>query len=393
MKYDFESIIDRRSTGSHKWEAMAKLKPDVGEGIVPLSVADMEFYNPPELIEGLKQHLDKTVLGYTGPTEEYFSSVCSWMERRHGFRPEPEWIVQTAGVVPALFKLVTTFTQEGDGIIIFSPVYYPFALAVEGSGRRLVRSSLGCTGLRYEIDFDDFTQKAADPNVKMCIFCSPHNPVGRVWTKEEVERVAVICRDNGVLLVSDEIHNDLIMKGYQHVSAGTLEKSLLNNTIICTAPSKTFNLAGMQSSNIIIADPLIRERMQTAQGYFSLNALGYKACQLAYDLCEDWLMELLKVIDDNKRTVEDFMKRELPVVVVYPLEGTYLQWWDLRGLGLEYHKMERFLVEKAELFTDDGSLFGEEGCGFFRVNLACPKKILSEALERLETALKSAGIV
>lgn len=389
MKYDFETVIDRSGTGSFKWNAMKEKKCDVGSHIVPLSVADMEFSNPPQLIEGLKQHLDNTILGYTGATDDYFASVISWMERRHGFSPRREWILQTPGVVPAINMIVRQYTNQGDGVIVFTPVYYPFFSAINDNRRTIVRSRLIRAGLRYDIDFDDFERKAQDKRNVMCIFCSPHNPIGRVWTAKEVERIAKICHDNGVLLVSDEIHNDLIMRGNEHVSVGTLCSELVENSIICTAPSKTFNLAGMQTSNIIIASQRLRQRMHNAQGYFSLSALGYKACQLAYNRCEDWLEELIDVIDQNKRMVEEYMAANIPSIKVYPLEGTYLQWWDMNGLGMDYRQMERFLIEKAELFLDEGSLFGEEGNGFVRINLACPKAVLLDALNRLQNALKT----
>lgn len=389
MKYDFETILDRSNVGALKWESMKRIRADVERGIVPLSVADMEFCNAPEIIEGLKAYLDSTVLGYTGPTDSYFNSVMSWMERRHGFKAEREWIIQTPGVVPALNKLVCVYTQPGDSILVCSPVYYPFYSAIEQNGRHIVKSPLKCENMRYEIDFEDFALKAADPAVKMCIFCSPHNPIGRVWTRQELERVARICLDNGVLLLCDEIHHDLILKGNVFTSAGTLSQELLDNTIICTAPSKTFNLAGMQTSNIIIPSAALRGKISGAQGYFSLNALGYKACELAYNRAEQWLEQLLEVLDENRRFVENFMRDNLPQIKVYPLEGTYLQWWDMRGLGLPYREMEKFLTDKASFFLDEGSLFGEEGNGFVRINLACPKRVLEAALDRLKAAVAS----
>ncbi|MDO4543846.1 MAG: MalY/PatB family protein [Clostridia bacterium] len=386
MKYDFESIIDRKNAGSFKWNAMKSACPEVEDGIVPLSVADMEFYNAPEIIEGLKEHLSHTVLGYTGPTDAYFDAVISWMERRHGFSPKREWIVQTPGIVPALHDIVKALTSPDDAVIVFPPVYYPFFSAVRDNGRKLIASPLVKTGLRYEIDFDDFEKKAKLKDASMCIFCSPHNPVGRVWTSDEVERVSRICRDNNLIFVCDEIHHDLILPDYKHVSAAVFSE-YLDNLVLCTAPSKTFNLAGMQTSNLIVPSKLLRERLQNAGGYFSLNALGYKACELAYNRCESWLDELMTVIDRNRLTVERHMAKHHPAVTVYPLEGTYLQWLDLSALGMPYRQMEKFLVEKARLFTDEGSLFGQEGNGFIRINLACPTSVIEAALERFTKAL------
>ncbi|MDO4564327.1 MAG: MalY/PatB family protein [Clostridia bacterium] len=387
MKYDFESLIDRNNTGSFKWNAMRKISPNAGGDIVPLSVADMEFYNPPELIEGLCDYLKSSVLGYTGPTDAYFDAVIAWMERRHHFLPRREWILQSPGVVPALHDIVNALTEPGDGVIVFTPVYYPFFSAVEQNGRTLLRSPLIRNGLRYEMDFDDFERKACAPGAKMCIICSPHNPVGRIWTRDELERLSGLCLDNGLILVSDEIHNDLILPGNRHVSAGTLSPEYLGNLVLCTAPSKTFNLAGMQTSNIIVPSAPLREKLNAAGGYFSLNALGYKACELAYNRCEPWLEELLEVLDSNRQLVESYMQSNHPEITVYPLQGTYLQWWDMRKLGLPYREMEKFLIEKAQLFTDEGSLFGEEGNGFVRVNLACPASVLNSALHRLTAAI------
>lgn len=393
MRYDFETVISRKGVGAFKWDAMERQNPNVGGNIVPLSVADMEFYNAPEIINGLKDYLSTNVLGYTGPTEDYFNSIISWMERRHGFSPKREWIVQTPGVVPALYDLVGALTKSDEAVLILSPVYYPFRGAAQRHGRTLVESSLLEVGLNYEIDFADFELKASDPRVTLCIFCSPHNPIGRVWTREELTRVAQICHDNGVVLVCDEIHHDLILPRYKHVSAGTLNKTLLDNTIICTAPSKTFNLAGMQTSNIIISSDELRKKVDDAGAYFSLNALGYKACQLAYDKCEAWLEQLMLVIDENRQLCEDFIAKNIPQIRVFPLQGTYLQWWDLNPLGMDYRVMEQFLVEKAQLYIDEGSLFGAEGNGYLRINLACPKTVLRAALERLNNSLSDLDIV
>ena len=389
MKYDFETVVNRKGTGSDKWDSMYDRIPNAGDGIVPLSVADMEFVNAPEIKEGLKEYIDSTVLGYTGPTENYFESVISWMERRHGFSPKKEWFVTTAGVVPALKEMVMRFTEPSDSVLMLTPVYYPFYSSVESNGRKIVGSELILDGTEYRIDFDDFAAKAARPEVTLMILCSPHNPIGRVWTKEELLKICDICLENHVFIISDEIHFDLIMPGFEHVSLGTFEEKYLNNCAICTAPSKTFNLAGLQTSNIFIPNDEYREKMTAARGYFSLNIFGYKACELAYGKCEKWLDELLLVLDENRKLVENFFAANLPEVRVHRLQGTYLMWVDFRAWGMSTEEQEKFMLERAQTALDEGYLFGEGGSGFERINIACPKKTLEAALWRIVNARKA----
>lgn len=387
MHYDFETLVRRNNTGSLKWNDMKNKNPNVEDCVVPLSVADMEWKNPPEIIEGLKEYLDQSIFGYTGATEAYYDSVTGWMEKRHGFSPKKEWIVETAGVVPGLSQMVAAFTKPGDAVLIMTPVYYPFRLSVENNKRTLVTSELIHTGSSYEINFADFEEKAAGEDVKLLILCSPHNPVGRIWTREELLRIAEICFNNHVFIISDEIHFDLILPGYHHVSMGTLEEKYVNNCAICTAPSKTFNLAGFQTSNHLIADKEMRDKLSAARGYHSLNMMGYKACEIAYTRCEAWLDELLLHLDANKRYVETFVAANLPEAKVCDLQGTYLQWLDFRGLGMDYRELEKFMQMEAQLFLDEGYIFGEGGRGFERINIACPLWVLKEAMERLLEAV------
>lgn len=386
MKYDFETLVNRRNTGSHKWEGMYEQIPNAGDDIVPLSVADMELKNPPAIIEGLKKYLDNIILGYTGETENYYKSVTSWMERRHGFSPKKEWFVMTAGVVPAIKEMVGAFTKDGDSVLMLTPVYYPFYSSVEANGRTVLGSELILEGTEYRIDFDDFAKKAARPETTLCILSSPHNPIGRIWTKEELLKLCEICLENNVFIISDEIHFDLIMPGFEHVSMGTFEEKYLNNCAICTAPSKTFNLAGLQTSNIFIANEEYRNKMTAARGYFSLNIFGYKACELAYDECEEWLDELLLFLDENRKFVEEFVAEKMPEVKVHRLQGTYLMWLDFRAWGMNEKELENFMVHKAEAIFDEGYVFGEGGIGFERINIACPKRVLEATLERIYKA-------
>lgn len=387
MKYDFKTYIDKRNTGSVKWQEMLKKCGEVPEGIVPLSVADMEFVTAPEIVEGLKEYLDTMNVGYTEATLSYYEAVNGWMETRHGWKIEREWIVTTPGVVLALGLAVRAFTQPGNGVIIMPPVYYPFRLVVEQQDRVLIENPIMERGGEFGIDFEDLEKKAADPNNKMLLLCSPHNPVGRVWTKEELGRVGEICEKHDVLVISDEIHNDLVMPGFAHTVFPQAVDT--ERWIVCTAPSKTFNLAGMQVSNIIIRNEELRKRFarcKFASGIIELNALGYRACELAYTKCGGWLDELICVLDANRVLSERFVAERLPLARVAQLEGTYLQWLDLRAYGLSCEELEQRMLD-AYLLFDEGYVFGMGGAGFERINIACPQGILQGAFERLEGAL------
>jgi aminotransferase/cystathionine beta-lyase len=403
--YDFTTIINRSGTGASKWDAMKAKNPLVPPDIVPLSVADMEFRMAPEITQGLKAYLEDLVLGYTVGGASYYDAVCGWMKTRHGWDIKDQWIVPTQGVVNAFFSAIKALTEPGDGVIILSPVYYPFYRAVERNGRRLVTSELiiephpgGKGPGRYVVNYPDLEAKARDPANKVLLFCSPHNPVGRVWEREELERIGRICLENKVTVISDEIHFDLILKGHTHHVFAALNEEFAANTITCTAPSKTFNLAGLHSSNIIISNPTLRgafrKTLEQNAGSIRLNVFGYKACEIAYTRCGAWLDELLQVLERNKTAVERFMAERIPAIKVFDLEGTYLQWWDCRGLGMDSAALEQCMTREALLFLDDGYLFGEGGNGYERINLACPRAVLEAALERLAEALsiKDPGI-
>lgn len=394
MKHDFTTKISREGQGSYKWLDMYQKKSDVSEGVVPLSVADMEFKHPKVLLEGLKDYLDVVTLGYTYGNEDFQSAVVDWMKRRRNFDIKPEWIVNTAGVVPAFFNAIRTFSKEGDGIVVMSPVYYPFYNAIKLQNREIVDCPLIDNDGHYEIDYDNFDKITSDPKNKVLLFCSPHNPVGRVWKREELEKLAEIIKKNKVFLLSDEIHFDLIMPGYEHTVFQTIDDDIADNMITFTAPSKTFNLAGMGVSNIIIKNKELREKFQ--QGLLDIAAnphtdLGYKACEIAYNKCEDWLDELLQVIDENQRYMKEFFEKNYPKIKCPLIEGTYLQWVDFRELGMTPEELEKFMINEAELFLDEGYIFGENGKGYERFNLAAPKSVIEESLERLDAALKKIG--
>ncbi len=390
-QYDFETVIKRHGTGSGKWDEMTKYQR-VGEDVIPFSVADMEFKNPPEILDGLKRFIDNSVLGYAQPTEAYNIAVKNWMLRRHGWVIDTEWIKGAPGVINAFFTAVKAFTREGEGVMLMTPVYYPMYFAIYRNNRTLVNNRLVIKDGRYEIDFDDFEQKAKDPNTKLLILCSPHNPIGRVWTRDELIKIGRICVDNNVLVVSDEIHNDLIMPGHRHTVFASICDEFAQNSIICTAPSKSFNIAGLQTANIIIPNRKIRDRywaeVCTTDGNPKCNILGLEACRLAYESCEEWLRQVIEIIDTNRRLVTEFLNREFPQIRVFELEGTYLLWMDFNGLGIECKELARILKEEAFLFFDDGYIFGEQGAGFERWNLACPTKYIHAGLKRLKSVLE-----
>lgn len=391
MSYDFTTLLSRKGTGSSKWEQMYGWNPKVAENVVPFSVADMEIKTAPEIIEGLKEYLDTAVLGYTKAYPAFINSVISWMERRHNYKVEKEWIVNTPGVVNAFYAAVNAFTEPGEGVIIFKPVYYPFSMAIEKNERTLVNCPLKEEEGYYTIDFEKFEEAAKDSKNKLLIFCNPHNPVGRVWKWEELEKVAKIAVKYNLIVVSDEIWADLIMPGYKHIVMGRVCKELEERLITCTAPSKTFNLAGLATSSIIIKNKEIREKYaETLQVMrsASVNILGFKACEIAYNKCENWLEELIQVLDTNQKLVKEFFDNKFPKIKARLIEGTYLQWIDFKDLGLSDSELEEFMHMDAEFFTDEGYVFGKEGSGYERINLAAPTWVIKEGLERLGKALE-----
>lgn len=386
MKYDFTSIPDRSGFGAAKWNRAKNSSVEY----VPLSVADMEFPTAKPIVNALKKLADEAILGYTDPTEEYFDAVIGWMKRRHDFEVKKEWILQTPGIINALSMLIEASTAPGDGVIIMSPVYYPFDMTVLATSRHIVYCPLINNDGKYEIDYTEFEKKAKNPKNTAVLFCNPHNPIGKVWSREELEKVADICCENGVFIIDDEIHNDLIMPGCTHTVMANVSEKAKNNIAVCTAPSKTFNLAGMQCSNIIIPNDKIRARAIACNWMnmqMHLNIFAYAACTAAYNECEDWLEELISVIADNAKCVEDFMAENFPEIKVYPLEGTYLQWLDMRALGMTHVEMKEML-EGANIYLDNGEMFGPYARGFQRINLACARETLEKMLVRFKKAVE-----
>lgn len=388
MKYDFTSIPDRSRFGSAKWE----IAKNASTEFVPLSVADMEFPTAKPIVEDIKKLAEEAILGYTNPTSEYYDAVISWMKRRHDFEIKKEWLLQTPGIINALSMLIETVTAPGDGVIVMPPVYYPFDMTIIATGRRSVFCPLINNGGRYEIDYALLEEKAKEHKNTAILFCNPHNPVGRVWSREELEKTAEICCRNNVFIIDDEIHNDLIMPCCEHTVMANINEETKNNIAVCTAPSKTFNLAGVQCSNIIIpndeirAEAMIRNKMNMQM---HLNVFAYTICTSAYNKCEDWLDELIGVIAGNAKCVEDFMAENFPEIKVYPLEGTYLQWLDMRALGMTHLEL-REMLENANIYLDNGEMFGTLGRGFQRINLACAKSTIEKMLIRFKQAVENA---
>jgi cystathionine beta-lyase len=381
MDYDFDMIIDRRGPSSVKWDFAAEQgKPD---GLLPRWVADMDFPAPREVLSDLQKAVGHGIFGYTEAKQDYYDAVISWFSSRFGFSFSRDDVVKTPGVVFALALAVRAFTNAGDGVLIQPPVYYPFYEVIRGNGRNIVTSPLIYENGTYHIDFPDFERKIAGGNVKLFLLCSPHNPVGRVWTKAELIKIRDICDTYGVVVASDEIHGDFVWTGNEHTCFGTLS----DHAVVATAPSKTFNLPGLQAANIIVKDRNLRLRMKAEcdrSGYNQLNTMGLVACRSAYTHGAKWLSELKCYLEENIDFTLEFLSKRLPRVKLSRPEGTYLLWLDFSAYALSQEALDRRIINGAGLWLDSGTMFGAEGEGFQRMNLACAKAVLKDALERLE---------
>ena len=384
---DFDRIIDRRNTKSVKYDLAAK--KGMPEDVLPLWVADMDFRVSSYIQEAIARQVEHGVFGYSDTGEEYFEAVKGWMKRHHGWDVEADWLVKNPGVVFALSLAVKAFTEPGDSVLIQQPVYYPFKRVVEVNGRRTISNTLVYENNKYFMDFEDFEEKIIREKIKLFILCNPHNPVGRVWTEDELVRIGDICQKHHVIVVSDEIHGDFAFKGKHHVFAG-LKKEYGEFTVTCTAPSKTFNLAGLQLSNIFISNPELRRafrRQLDIVGYEEPNIMGMVACEAAYRDGDEWYEAMLEYVAGNIAFTREYVEKNIPGVTMAEHEGTYLVWLDFRQLGMTGEELEEMIVQRARLWLDGGAMFGESGTGFQRVNVACPRKILEEALERMKGAV------
>lgn len=385
--YDYTTILNRMDIGSVKWDEMKEYGVG-GEGIVPLSNAEMEFANAPEIREGLKQFVDSTVLSYFHPTQSFFDAVKGWFGRRHGLVMQDEDILPNHNIHVATSIVVAAFSDPGDGVLLMEPVWPGFFGGVEHQGRELISSNLINVNGRYEIDYDDFARKAADPKNKLLLFCSPHNPAGRVWTREELQRVADICCENNVLMIVDELHCDIVMPGYKHIPMATLSEQARQNSITFIGCSKAFNIAGLDTSAIIIYNEELRRKYIKTRNSWGLvrpNMLGVKAMEFALQKGEAWLEGAVAVIAQNAAYVENYIREHMPLITCTHLEGTYLMWLDMRRMNLDMHEMEVSLMRDAKLFMDDGFYFSDHGCGdgFERMNVAVPHQVIVDAMERM----------
>lgn len=391
MSYDFVTKVNRKNTGSGKWEQMYEWNPNVKEDVIPFSVADMELKTAPEIVDGLCSFLQNNVLGYTMSYPAFEKAVIDWMEKRHQYKVKREWIINTPGVVAAFAYAIRAFTQPGDGVVIMSPVYHPFQKTIVAADRRVADCPLFSDGGRYRMNLELFEQLTSGQENKVLLFCSPHNPVGRVWSRVELEALANICLKNNVLVISDEIHNDLVMPGYHHTVFASLSPQIEDRTITCTASSKSFNLAGVGMSNIFISNERMRLRFKNELQKNAIsqhNILAYKACEIAYTKGEAWLDALIELIDTNQHIVSAYFEEHYPLITARRIEGTYLQWIDFRALGMGDDELEYFMHRDAQMFFDEGYIFGEEGSGFERINLAAPTKVIEAGLKRLGKALE-----
>ncbi len=381
---DFDTVIDRKGTRSLKYDfAVRRGKP---ENVLPLWVADMDFQTSSYITEALEDMVKHGVFGYSESEEHYFEAVQNWMERHYNWHVKESWMTKTPGIVFALAMAVKAYTQENDAVLIQPPVYYPFKEVVEDNHRRLVNNTLVLGGDdTYTIDYEDFEKKIIEENVKLFILCNPHNPVGRVWTREELERLGEICLKHGVFVVSDEIHADFVFER-KHTVFSEVKEAYRDISMICTSPSKTFNIAGLQISNIFISNPekaTAFRRQVAAAGYSQVGLPGLVACEAAYRHGDEWLEGVLAYIKANAEFTRAYLQEHLPRVKMTKLEGTYLVWLDFRNYGLTDKELDEKILNQAGLWLDSGAVFGKCGEGFQRINIACPRKTLHQALDRL----------
>jgi len=389
-KYSFDEPVERKNTRAIKYE-YAKRR-GLPEDILPLWVADMDFRSPPCVTEALDERSRHGIFGYSDITEDYVAAVQSWYRKRYAYEVNEQSLVTVQGVVFGLYTAISAFTRPGDAVMLQRPVYYPFSSAILDLDRKLVNNPLVFQDGRYVMDFQDFERKVVENQVKLFILCNPQNPSGRVWTREELIRMGEICLRHHVLVVSDEIHSDFVFPGYTHTIFASISQAFADITITCTAPSKTFNLAGLQISNLFITNPELLKLFKQAlkkSGYSQPNLMGMIACQAAYEGGEAWLTSLLSYLEANISYVRDRLKKDFPAARLMEPEGTYLLWIDFSGLGLTDADLRKRIEQKAKVWLDHGTMFGPEGEGYQRINIACPRKTLVEAMDRLKRGILS----
>lgn len=382
MKYDFNEIIPRKGSHSYKWDYNEK------ENILPMWVADMDFRAAPPVIEALAKRVQHGVFGYTKVPPQYFDAIINWFQRRHQLHIEKEWLLVSAGVVPAISAIIKTLTEPGDQVIIQTPVYNRFFSCIRNDKCEVVQNNLVYRDGKYSIDFEALEKQAANPLAKVFLLCNPHNPVGRVWSKEELIRMGDICFKHGVTVISDEIHCDLIHAGHKHISFASINQTFLENSVTCISPSKSFNLAGLQVANIVTAKAELRNKIDTAlkvSELYELNPFAVEGLIAAYNEGEEWLEALNKYLFENYNYLKNFFEKNLPKFKVLPLEGTYLVWIDITASELKSAEFAQRLLEKENLWITHGNMYGDDGEGFIRINIGCPRTLLVQGLEKIKS--------
>lgn len=385
MKYDFDKTIDRRATNSYKWDSAP-------EGVLPMWVADMDFRTAPAIIDALQKRVAHGIFGYTHVPDAYYDAVTSWFSRRHGWDIDREWIIYTSGVVPAVSAVIKAMTVPGDKVIVQTPVYNCFFLSIRNNGCEIVSNPLRRTADTYEMDFDALERCAADPRAKVMLLCNPHNPAGRVWTPDELTRLGNICLRNGVTVVADEIHCELVYQGFKYTPFASLSDAFLHRSVTCLSPSKAFNIAGLQIANIVAFDNDLRSRIDKAiniNEVCDVNPFGVAATIAAYNEGEEWLNQLVDYLHGNYEAMAEFCRRELPEFPITRLEGTYLVWMDCSSLGMPSDALEHALLDDARLWLNAGTMYGAEGEGYMRWNIACPRSVMLDGLNRFLNFVRS----
>lgn len=385
MKYDFDKTIDRRATNSYKWDSAP-------EGVLPMWVADMDFRTAPAIIDALQKRVAHGIFGYTRVPDAYYDAVTSWFSRRHGWDIDREWIIYTSGVVPAVSAVIKALTVPGDKVIVQTPVYNCFFSSIRNNGCEIVSNPLRRTADTYEMDFDALERCAADPRAKVMLLCNPHNPAGRVWTPDELTRLGNICLRNGVTVVADEIHCELVYQWFKYTPFASLSDAFLHRSVTCVSPSKAFNIAGLQIANIVAFDNDLRSRIDKAiniNEVCDVNPFGVAATIAAYNEGEEWLNQLVDYLHGNYEAMAEFCRRELPEFPITRLEGTYLVWMDCSSLGMPSDALEHALLDDARLWLNAGTMYGAEGEGYMRWNIACPRSVMLDGLNRFLNFVRS----
>ena len=390
MKYDFDQVVDRRNTNSYKW--------NVKENELPMWVADMDFPAAPEIRKALQERLDHGVFGYADLPEEWYDAYINWWGRRHGFTIEKDWLLFSTGVLPSLSSIVRKLTTPAENVLVMTPVYNHFFSSILNNGRNALESLLVYEDGAYHIDFADLEAKLADPQTSMMILCNPQNPAGIIWDRATLARIGELCTKHGVLVVSDEIHCDLIRRGVTFTPIMNVAPEYADRIVVCTAPSKTFNLAGMKTSNIVIHNNELQKKWKDyVNGSLSMDgasALGMTAMIAAYTEGEEWLEQLKDYLDGNFAYIDEYLKKYLPKAHLVKAEGTYLAWLDLNGyVDRDEKKLEELMQKKAKVALDEGYIFGEEGRGFERINVASPRSVIEECMNRIRTAFEEEKLV